>query len=71
MNYKEVEKKLKKLGCEQVKRRSGGSHRKWYNPHTNKTGTIPDWRGRDLRLRTLKSFLRALGIDAKDFFGEK
>jgi predicted RNA binding protein YcfA (HicA-like mRNA interferase family) len=31
MNYREVAKKLSKLGCEEIPRRGGGSHRKWFN----------------------------------------
>ncbi|CAN5201096.1 hypothetical protein BH20ACI2_BH20ACI2_08710 [soil metagenome] len=31
MKYREVEKKLKKLGCIELKG-NGGSHRKWINP---------------------------------------
>ena len=32
MKYKEIVKKLKKMGCEEILRKGGGSHRKWYNP---------------------------------------
>ena len=33
MRYRELVKKLRRLGCEFV-RRAGGSHEIWYNPHT-------------------------------------
>jgi predicted RNA binding protein YcfA (HicA-like mRNA interferase family) len=43
MNYREVAKKLSRLGCEEISRRGGGSHRKWFNPVTQKATVIPDW----------------------------
>jgi len=54
MNYREVAKRLSKLGCEKILRRGGGSHRKWFNPITQKATVIPDWSGRDLKLGTLR-----------------
>ncbi|MGH8474021.1 MAG: type II toxin-antitoxin system HicA family toxin, partial [Gammaproteobacteria bacterium] len=32
MKYRDVTQKLRALGCQELTRRSGGSHRKWYNP---------------------------------------
>jgi mRNA interferase HicA len=43
MNYREVTKKLSKLGCEEIPRRDGGSHRKWFNPVTEKAIVILNW----------------------------
>lgn len=31
MKYRDVTRKLKTLGCEELPRRGGGSHRKWFN----------------------------------------
>lgn len=31
MTYREVTRKLKALGCQELLRRGGGSHRKWLN----------------------------------------
>ncbi len=33
MKYREVAQKLKQMGCQEISRRGGGSHRKWYNPN--------------------------------------
>ena len=50
MNYRDITKRLKKLGCQEVSRRSRGSHRKWYNPTTERATVVPDWGGKDLKL---------------------
>ena len=42
MNYREVAKSLSRLGCEELSRCGGGSHRKWFNPVTQKATVIPD-----------------------------
>ena len=34
MTYREVVRKLSILGCRELERRGGGSHRKWFNPNT-------------------------------------
>ena len=41
------------LGCEEIPRRAGGSHKKWFNPVTQKATILPDWGSRDLKLGTL------------------
>ncbi|OAB56568.1 hypothetical protein AY600_13430 [Phormidium willei BDU 130791] len=63
MKYREVARKLKALGCQELPRRGGGSHRKWLNPSTGKASVLPDWGSRDLKLGTLRSALRQLEID--------
>ena len=67
MNYRDVAKRLKKLGCQELSRHSRGSHRKWYNPITERATVVPDWGGKDLKLGTLRAVMRQLGIDWKDF----
>ncbi len=67
MNYKELTKKLRVLGCHEIPRRGGGSHRKWINPASGKGTVIPDWGNRDLKLGTIKGILKQLGIDQNDF----
>ncbi len=67
MKYREVERKLRKLGCVELPRRGGGSHRKWYNPILNGKATVPDWGSKDLRLGTLRSVVKDLGFDWEDF----
>ncbi|MBF0371422.1 MAG: type II toxin-antitoxin system HicA family toxin [Magnetococcales bacterium] len=69
MIYREVIRKLKALGCRELPRRGGGSHRKWFNPATDKITSIPDWGGKDLKLGTLRTLVRQLGINWSDFSG--
>jgi len=63
MTYREVERKLRRLGCQEISRRSGGSHRKWMNPATGQATTVPDWAAKDLKLWTLRGIVRQLGLD--------
>ncbi|EAZ94218.1 type II toxin-antitoxin system HicA family toxin [Crocosphaera chwakensis] len=67
MKYREIAKKLKKLGCQEIPRRSGGSHRKWYNPKSNRIVAIPDWGNKDLKLGTLRQIIRQLDLDWEEF----
>ena len=43
MKYREAARKLEALGCEELPRRGGGSHRKWFNPDTQQATVLPDW----------------------------
>ena len=63
MNYRKLAKKLKALGCYEIKRRGGGTHKKWLNPATGKGTTIPDWGRKDLKTGTISAVYRQLGID--------
>jgi len=45
MKYREVARKLTAIGCQELRRRGGGSHRKWFNPATQRATVIPDWGG--------------------------
>ena len=67
MRYREASKKLKRLGCEELPRRSGGSHRKWLNPVYGKATVIPDWGKKDLKSGTLPSAIQQLGIAWDEF----
>jgi mRNA interferase HicA len=69
MRYREIEKKLGKLGCREIKRKGGGSHRKWYNPDRQPIVivSIPDWGTKDLKTGTLRSIVKSLGIEWDDF----
>ncbi|MBI4568588.1 MAG: type II toxin-antitoxin system HicA family toxin [Planctomycetes bacterium] len=62
MNYRQVAWKLKALGCEEVPRRRGGSHRKWRNPANGRVTVVPDWGSRDLKMGTMRALMRQLGI---------
>ena len=35
------------LGCHEIPRRGGGSHRRWFNPQARRDALLPDWGGRD------------------------
>lgn len=67
MTYREVARKLMDLGCQEVPRQSGGSHRKWTNPATGRSTVVPDWGGRDLKTGTVRAAVRQLGLDWGDF----
>lgn len=68
MKYREITKKLKKLGCKQVPTKKTGSHRIWENTETKKETAIPDWGNKDLKKGTLRNIIRELGINPKDFY---
>jgi mRNA interferase HicA len=69
MTYREVARKLSALGCHELPRTGGGSHRKWHNPATNRSTVLPDWGSRDLKTGTVRGAVRQLGIDGSDFDG--
>ncbi|MHB8231992.1 MAG: type II toxin-antitoxin system HicA family toxin [bacterium] len=63
--YREIVKKLKRLGFEFL-RRGAGSHEIWYNPSTNRYTTIPNHPG-DMPEGTLKAILNQAGINTDMF----
>lgn len=67
MTYRDLTKKLQSIGCYEIPRRGGGSHRKWVNPVTGKGTVVPDWGSKDLKQGTIRGILRQLGIDIGDF----
>jgi predicted RNA binding protein YcfA (HicA-like mRNA interferase family) len=67
MTYRDAARKLKALGCVEIPRRGGTSHRTWFNPQTRGVTSLPDWGGRDLKLGTVRAALRDLGIDWQSF----
>lgn len=67
MRYLEISRKLRTLGCIEVARRSGGSHRKWLNSTLGKSTTVPDWGNKDLKLGTLRAIVRQLGLAWQEF----
>jgi len=66
MRYREMTKRLKKLGCREL-RRGKGSHRIWLNPETNQVASVPDWGGKDLAPGTVRGIIRELGISRQKF----
>jgi predicted RNA binding protein YcfA (HicA-like mRNA interferase family) len=63
MTYRKVARKLRRLGCQEIPRRSGGSHRKWGNPATGQATVVPDWGATDLKLGTIRAVVRQLGLE--------
>ena len=70
MRYRELTKRLRKLGCE-FDRQAAGSHEIWWNPATNGFTVIPNHGGRDLPPGTLRAILRQLEISPDEFYGRK
>ncbi len=69
MNYREVARELSALGCQEVPRTGGGSHRKWHDPTTNQSTIVPHWGGGDLKMGTVRAAVRQLGLDWQHFQG--
>ena len=67
MIYREAARKLTVLGCRELPRTGGGSHRKWLNPESQRVAVLPDWGSRDLKLGTVRAAVRQLGISWQDF----
>lgn len=67
MTYRDVARKLTALGCYEIPRRGGGSHRKWFNPAAERATVLPDWGGRDLKVGTLRAVVRQLGLTWASF----
>ncbi len=69
MRYREVEKKLRGLGCQELRRKGGGSHRKWINPEQSPIVVVaaPDWGSKDLKNGTLRSIVKDLGFEWDEF----
>lgn len=67
MTYREAAAKLRRLGCTELPRRGGGSHRKWTNPATGSATVLPDWGAKGLKVGTLRAAVRQLGLDWQAF----
>lgn len=59
--------KLRVLGCDEIPRRSGGSHRKWIRTGAGRSAVVHDWGPKDLKQGTLRSVVQQLGLDWADF----
>lgn len=66
MNYRELTRRLRGLGCE-LDRKAKGDHEIWINPSTHARTTIPNWGNKDLKPGTLHGILRDLGISKEEF----
>lgn len=63
--YRQINKKLKKLGFEFV-RQAAGSHEIWRNPNTDRYTTIPNHPG-DMPEGTLHAILKQADITIEQF----
>jgi predicted RNA binding protein YcfA (HicA-like mRNA interferase family) len=68
MNYSELTRKLRRLGCYPT-RFGAGSHEIWRNPATGQQTPIPYHASKDVGAGLLSRILRQLGI-ARDEFDE-
>ncbi len=66
MNYRDLTRRLRRLGCE-FDRRAKGDHEIWINLSTHARTTIPNWGSSDLKVGTIGAILRDLGISKSDF----
>ncbi len=66
MRYRELSKRLKRLGC-QIERQGRGSHTVWRNPGTGKRSIIANWGRKDIPPGTVRGILRQLGLSRADF----
>jgi mRNA interferase HicA len=67
MRYREAARRLAALGCREIPRKGGGSHRKWLNPESGLGTILPDKGKKDLKMGTLMGAVKQLGIDWKRF----
>ena len=66
MTYRELRRKLERLGC-RFDRQASGSHEIWLNPTNERETPIPRHGNRDLSTGTLHRIRRNLGISRSDF----
>jgi predicted RNA binding protein YcfA (HicA-like mRNA interferase family) len=66
MRYRDLARRLRKLGCECV-RDGSGSHRIWWNPANARYITIPDWGPKDIKPGTLRRILNDLDVERSQF----
>jgi mRNA interferase HicA len=67
VRYRDAVAKLAALGCRELPRRGGGSHRKWFNPAAGRAAVLPEWGGRNLKPGTLRAVVRQLGLEWQSF----
>jgi len=67
VTYRDAARKLQALGCRELPRRGGGSHRKWHNPANDRIAPLPDWGNKDLKIGTLRAVVRQLGLNWEAF----
>ena len=66
MRYREIAKRLRALGCQELKA-GKGSHHIWRNPVAQQVAVVPDWGHRDLAPGTVRAIIRELGLSREKF----
>ncbi|HEY84464.1 MAG TPA: type II toxin-antitoxin system HicA family toxin [Chloroflexi bacterium] len=66
MRYRELAKRLRRLGCE-IERQGRGSHTVWRNPITGQRSVVANWGSKDIPPGTVRGILRQLSLSRKDF----
>lgn len=64
LSYREVIHKVRKAGFV-FKRATGGTHEIWWNEEKKKTAVIPHHH--EIRLGTLRSIIRQMGLTREEF----
>jgi predicted RNA binding protein YcfA (HicA-like mRNA interferase family) len=67
MTAREVESLLREHGFKLVSQK--GSHRKWRNPESGDQVVVPEHRGRQLPLGTLREIMQGAGIPESEWRG--
>ena len=67
MTYRQVARKLRKLGCREREDIGRGSHRGWIRVGTSLSTTVPDKGSRDIAIGTLRAIVRQLDLDWEEF----
>ncbi len=66
MKYRDLARRLRDFDCTEIVG-GRGSHRKWYNPATDRVTVVPDWGSKDLAPGTVRAVIRELDISRDDF----
>ena len=66
MTYRQLRRKLERLGCS-FERQGAGSHEIWLNPANQQRTTIPRHANHDLATETLHDIRREPGISRSEF----
>lgn len=69
MNYRQLTRQLRRLGCE-FYRQAAGSHEIWWHPATGRRTTVPNHGPRDIPKGTLAKILRDLDLKPEDLHTE-
>ena len=66
LKYESVVKKLRKSGF-RLYREGKGSHELWVRDSDGRVVSVPKHKGKDIKKGTLKSIIKATGLNTEDF----